>query len=348
MPALVNGCWVPTQAEIQRLQMELFPRYLNGRVGLEILPFKTTELSSIILQQPDIFKGLQAFRGLGKPTAQVPERYNPYGTMTYVEPGYYGEHDQVGEEIMTKWASTNLNNCNNAFDVSEYTTWIQQRLLERRANRMEYNAWQVLTFGRYQALNLAGQVIFEQQFNNQSVSAAVPWTNFAGSFPLRDFRQIQLLGRGTSARFDTCARAYMNRQTANLLFSNVNTQDVGRIGLSACCTFMSPEMINQQFAAQGLPQIVVYDEGYIDDAGGFNPYIPYGYVIIVGCRPNNVPPGHFWLTRNAAGCGIESGAWQKIVDTCDREVPRRIIIYDGFNGGPALEYPRMVVVLRVA
>lgn len=346
MPALVNGCWVPTASEIYQLQMELFPRYLEGRVGLDIMPFKTTELSSIVLQQPDIFKGLQAFRGLDKPTLHVPQRYNPYGTMCYVEPGYYGEHDSIGEEIMTKWAQPGT--CGQALDVSQYTTWIQQRLLERRANRIEYNIWQTLVFGRYTALNSAGQVIHEAQFNNQNVSAAIPWTNFPGSFPLRDFRQIQLLGRGTSAKFDSCAKAYMNRETANLLMSNTNPNDVGRVGLSACCVFMSPEQINQQFAAQGLPQIVIYDEGYVDDNDGFNTYIPYGYVIVVGCRPGGVPPGHFWLTRNAVNCSVTSGFWQKLTDTCDREVPRSIKIYDGFNGGPALEYPRMVVTLRVA
>ncbi len=346
MPILSSGCFVPTAAEIVQLQMELFPRYLEGRVGLEIMPFQTTDLSAIVLQQPDIFKGLQAFRGLGKPTLNVPERYNPYGTLCHVEPGYYGEHDEIGEEIMTKWAQPN--SCNQALDVTQYTTWIQQRLLERRANRIEYNIWQVLAFGRYTALNQSGQVIHEAQFNTQNVSAAIPWTNFAGSFPLRDFRQIQLLGRGTSARFDSCAKAYMNRETANLLFANTNPLDVGRVGLSACCNFMSQEQINQQFAAQGLPQVVIYDEGYVDDNGGFNTYIPFGYVIVVGCRPAGVPAGHYWLTRNAVGCAISSGFWQKLTDTCDREVPRRIKIYDGHNGGPALEYPRMVVVLRVA
>lgn len=346
MPILQNGCWVPTASEIHTLQMELFPRYMQGRVGMQIMPFQETDLSSIILHQPDVFKGLQAFRGLGKPTQSVPQRYNPYGTMCYVEPGYYGEHDEIGEEIMTKWAQPGT--CGQALDVSQYTTWLQQRLLERRANRIEYNIWQVLTFGRYTALNAAGQVIHEATFNNQNVSAAVPWTNFAGSFPLRDFRQIQLLGRGTSARFDTCATAYMNRETANALMSNTNRDDVGRVGLSACCTFMSLGQINEQFAAQGLPQIVIYDEGYLDDNGGFNTYIPFGYVIVVGCRPANVPVGHFWLTRNAVGCSVTSGFWQKLTDTCDREVPRHIKIYDGFNGGPALEYPRQLVVLRVA
>jgi len=346
MPILVNGCFVPTAAEIQQLQMELFPRYLEGRLGLDIMPFAETELSAIVLQQPDIFKGLQAFRGLGKPTLNVPERYNPYGTLCHVEPGYYGEHDEIGEEIMTKWAQPN--SCGQSLDISQYTTWIQQRLLERRANRIEYNIWQTLVFGRYTALNQAGQVIHEAQFNVTNVSAAIPWTNFLGSFPLRDFRQVQLLGRGTSARFDSCAKAYMNRETANLLFSNTNPNDVGRVGLSACCNFMSQEQINQQFAAQGLPQVVIYDEGFVDDNGGFNTYIPFGYVVIIGCRPNNVPVGHYWLTRNAVGCAVSSGFWQKLTDSCDREVPRRIKIYDGHNGGPALEYPRMDVVLRVA
>lgn len=345
MPVLVAGCYVPTASEVQELQMELFPRYLEGRVGLDIFPFRETDLPSIVLHQPDIFKGLQAFRGLGKPTLQVPERYNPYGTFCHVEPGYYGEHDQLGEEILTKWGGTQ---CGTMLDTTQYITWMQQRLLERRANRIEYNIWQVLAFGRYTALNAAGQVIHEGQFNTQNISASVPWTNFAGSYPLRDFRAIQLLGRGTSARFDTCAKAYMNRETANLLFSNTNPQDVGRVGLSACCVFMSPEQINQQFAAQGLPQIVVYDQGYVDDNGNFNPYIPYGYVIVVGCRPNNEPIGNYWLTRNAVGCQVTSGFWQKLTDTCEREVPRKIFVYDGHNGGPALAYPRAIVVLRVA
>lgn len=79
MPHLVHGCFVPTASEVMELQMELFPRYLEGRVGLDIMPFKETDLPSIVLHQPDVFKGLQAFRGLGKPTLQVPERYNPYG-----------------------------------------------------------------------------------------------------------------------------------------------------------------------------------------------------------------------------------------------------------------------------
>jgi hypothetical protein len=345
MPFVSNGCQLPTNAELHQLQMELFPQYLEGRVGLDILPFQTTENSMVVLRQPDIFKGKQAHRGLNKPTQQVPERYNPYGTFCEIHPGYWGEHDQLDEEIMTRWGAPGT--CNAVFDATEYITWIQQRLLQRRAVLIEYNIWQTLVFGRYTALNAAGQVIHEAQFNIQNVSAGVPWTNLAGAFPLRDFRAVRLLGRGTSARFDSCAKAYMSLETANLLFANTNPNDVGRIGLSACCDFMSSDRINQQFAAQGLPQIVIYDGGWIDDQGVFNLFIPYGHVVIVGCRPNNEPVGKYWLTRNAVGCSITSGFWQKIVDDCDRAVPRKILIYDGHNGTPAIHYPRQIVVLRV-
>jgi hypothetical protein len=34
------------------------------------------------------------------------------------------------------------------------------------------------------------------------------------------------------------------------------------------------------------------------------------------------------------------------VDNADRAVPRRIEVYDGHNGGPAIWYPRAIVVLE--
>lgn len=345
MPVQVSGCLVPTAAEIVQLQRELEPRFEEDRLGFQILPFRSTEMSEIVLRQPDIFKGLQPFRGLGKPVSNVPDRYNYFGTTTRVIPGYWGEKDEIPEEVMTTWAQPGA--CNQMLDLTAYTAELQRNLMERRYNRIEYNIWQLLAFGLYQALNSAGQVVHQAQFNVTNISAAIPWSNFPGSFPLRDLRAVQLLGRGTSARFDSCARAYMNRVTANALFSNTNPADVGRVGLSACCNFMGIGQINEQFLAQGLPQIVIYDGGYMDDNNNFNVYIPDGYVIIVGCRPGDVPPGHYYLTRNAVGCTVDSGFWQMMIDNCGREIPRKIQLVDGHNGGPALEYPRQVVVLRV-
>ena len=130
------------------------------------------------------------------------------------------------------------------------------------------------------------------------------------------------------------------------MFRNRNPNDVGKVGLSACCTFMGPDMVNQQFAAQGLGQIKIYDQGYVDDTNTFVPYIPDGSVLIVGKRPDVSNVGNYTFTRNALGCSVTSGSWVKVVDSCDREVPRRITLHKGHNGVPIIEYPRAVVVLK--
>lgn len=339
------GCVLPTAAELIEIQQELYPRFAEGRLGMEILPFKTVDTDSIVLYQKDIFKGLQAFRGLGKPVMTVPQ--HTLGTYTTVKPGYWGEKDEVGEEEMTKWAQPGSNCSNRTIDLTSYITMLQERLMERRYNRVEFNIWQLLTFGRYQALNTLGQVVFQAEFNITNVSAEIPWTDYENASPLNDLRAVQLLEEGTSARFDSCARMIMNRRTANELFKNRNPFDVGRGIVSACCSLPGPEWFNQQFAAQGLARMEIYNGGYVDDSGNFQLYIPTGYVIIVGCRPGDVPPGHYYLTRNVVNCGVDSGFWQKIIDNCAMDFTRKIELGDGHNGGPALEYPRMVVVMRV-
>lgn len=318
---------------------------MNGRVGFEILPFRNTESAQIIFQQPDIFRGLQQWRGLDQPTTAVDDRYDIYGRMCVLEPGYWGEHDFIDEAFMTRAAQPN--SCMDTLDLTGLMVTLQQRLLERRYNRVEFSIWQALVFGRYEALNQQGQIVAQATYNIQQVAVPIPWTTILTSAPLDNFRTVQLLSRGTSTDFGSCATAYMNRVTANQLFRNQNPNDVGKAGLTACCTFMGLDIVNQQFAAQGLPQINIYDQGYIDDAGNFQPYIPDGKVVIVGCRPGGVPPGHYWLTRNMVNCGVNSGFWMKVHDNCEYAVPRKIMLYDGHNGGPGIEYVRQIVTLTV-
>lgn len=348
MPIILADCAVPTNWEMAELQRELYPRFAD-RYAFQILPFRSTNASEIVLRQPDILKGLTQHRGLAKPTLHIPnsERYNVFGKQCKLEPSYWGEHDSIGEEELTKYGQPGT--CGQPIDLTWYMGQLLENLAERAYNRMEQLIWNTLFFGRYQAISQSGIVMFEAQFNTQQASAGVPWTNLSGSFPLRDFRSLKLLERGTSASFGLCARYIMNQETFNLLLANTNPNDVGRIGLSACCQFMSPELINQQFSAQGLGSFVIYDKGYVDGDGNFQLYIPFGYVLVVGCRPNNEPIGNFWYTRNATQCNISTGMWNYIWDSCGKERPPRVIeLHQGWNGGPAIHYPRAIVVLRVA
>ena len=344
MSAIVHGCSYPTNAELMQVMRDLMPRYERGRVGLEIMPTLTSDRDRIVFNMPDIFRGLQQWRGLGKPSRQTSDRLNPFGKNCEVQPGYWGEHDVIDEELLTRGVQPAT--CAAPLDLTEHMTNIVMRLLERRYNRIEYNIWQALAFGRYEALNELGQVVLEQAYNVTTISSAVPWSTSDTSTPMNDLRVVQLLGRGTSADFGSMAVAYMNRVTANCLFRNTNRDDVGRVGLSACCTFMGPDQVNQQFAAQGLPQISIYDQGYVGDDRTFYPYIPNGRVVIVGTRPGGERIGNYRYTRNAVGCAVSSGPWVKTIDTCNREVVRKITVADGHNGGPALWYPRAVVVLE--
>jgi len=344
MPVTVSGAIYPTNAEFIRLQMDLLPRFRDGRLGLTLLPERNSDSAQIVLNAPDIFRGLQQYRGLGQSTRHIEGNYNYWGKMGVLEPGYWGEHKDIDEEVMTKYAQPGFGAV--PMDLTEYMTRMTEWMMEREYNRKEFMIWQCLTYGRYEALNSQGQIVHQAQFNIQEMQSAIPWSNKASSTPLGDFRCVQLKGRGTSARFDVESAAYMNRVTANNLFANTNANDVGKAGLTAWAgSFMGPDVINTQFKAQGLPQIQIYDQGYIDDGGNFQPYIPDGKVIFVGVRPGGTPPGHFFHTRNALGATVGSGAWQKVIDTVEREVPRRIGLYRGFNGGPAIEYPRMIVVL---
>lgn len=345
MPLQVAGCIYPTNAEFRMLQQELMPRYTENRLGFQLMPFAESEFATIYFDRPDIFKGMQQWRGLKQGSKFVNEgRANPYGQRCEVQPGYWGEFDRVEEDLLTRGAQ--FGTASSVFDLTEHMVRMDRNLLERQYNRIEFNIWRSLVFGEYVAYNMSGQVVFQAQYDIRTISPRIPWSDRDRSTPLRDFRFVRKFGRGTSADFGRGARYIMNQSTADCLFSNQNRNDIGKAGLSACCTFMGPDVVNAQFAAQGLGTVEVYDEGWVDEQRNFNLYIPDGYVVIVGARPGGTPVGHYWYTRNAVGCGITTGPWQKVVDTCEREVPREISVHRGHNGGPAIEYPRSVVILR--
>jgi len=90
---------------------------------------------------------------------------------------------------------------------------------------------------------------------------------------------------------------------------------------------------------EGLPQIVVYDEGYLDDSHTFQLFIATGKVLVTGIRTDGGQIGEYLMTRNVNNPGFAPGAYQKIVDHGDKRV-RVNRSHDGHNGGPVLFYRR--------
>jgi hypothetical protein len=69
---------------------------------------------------------------------------------------------------------------------------------------------------------------------------------------------------------------------------------------------------------------------------------------MIGKRPGGRPLGRFKYTRNANNPGMGPGPYMEVVDSAERGLPpRKIHVFDGWNGGLALEYPSAIVILQV-
>jgi hypothetical protein len=156
---------------------------------------------------------------------------------------------------------------------------------------------------------------------------------------------MKLLGRGHSIDFGTAATAYGNQATVNVMLNNQNPNDLfGRRGQYGV-TINTLVASNQIFLENALPRIEVMDDTYYDDHGALQLYIPNGYLVVFGKRPNNRPLGNYRMTFNAQTGG--GGSYMKIVDNTTRDVPRKIVVHRGHNGGPVIYFPSGVIVMKV-
>lgn len=332
----------PTSAELTQIAQAKLPNLVADRPIFDIFPMRAVNEALLIWEQLDNFKGLQQVRGLNG----EPPRVQPVGIKQYqMAPGVYGEYVPLDELQMTvrramgSWATP--------IDLTDLVMEKQDQLLTRRLDRVEQIGWTLLSSGVFSVAAQHGSVLHTDSFPINTYTAPVPWSTFASSSPLADFSFVQLLSRGFSVDFGARAVAYMNRKTFNNLRQNINPADIyGRrnVGLS---TYNNLQGINQLLTGDDLPGIVVYDQGYYDDAAVFHTFIPENIVIIVGVRPAGQTVGEYRMTRNANNPDMAPGPYMKVIDLGEIKVPRNIEVHDGHSGGPVLWYPSAVVVMNV-
>jgi hypothetical protein len=331
----------PSSYELQMIEREKIPRLTQNRPIFEILPMKNVDAAQLIWEQLANITGVQQVRGLNG----APRSVNALGgTQKYGVPGAYGEFRTVDEEQLTlrrQWGSYN-----KPVDISDLVMENQDQLLERRLNRIEKNGWDLLATGTFTATGAVGQVLHTDTFTTQTASAAVVWTSTATSTPLADLRAVQLLARGHSVNFGRQAKAYMSQATFNNFISCTNAADLGTKRTYGLASITGLDDVNRILTGDNLPNIVIYDEGYIDDSNVFQLYIPYQKVIVVGVRQTGVPLGNYQFTRNANNPDMSPGPYMRIIDNLERELPRRLEIHDGHNGGPVLMFPAGIVQLE--
>lgn len=334
----------PSNAELSLIAQKKIPNLIQNRPIFDILPIVNKDTDIIKWEQKDNYFGLQQVRGLGGSPSRVARVGGKQYTMI---PGVYGEFTTVDELELTRRRP--YGQFNGSVSIDDLVMECQDQLLGRRLDRIEKIGWDLLTAGTFSVAGPDGLTYHTDTFSLQTASAAVAWATFATATPLKDFRAVQLLSRGYSINFGATAKAYMNRVTFNNLVANTNTSDLAGRRTSGLQSVLTLGEINSVLAGEDLPQIVIFDGGYLSDASDtFVPFIANSKVVIVGSRNDGASIGNYVYTRNANNPDLGPGAYMKVVDNGDEEVPRMIAVHDGHNGGPIIEYPSAIVILTVS
>lgn len=338
----------PTATELRLIERELIPVIEDDDPVFfkDLFPNEESDMDKLEWEQKDNLRGLQQARGLnGQPSSVNHLGANRWQT----EPGYYGEHKVIDEELLTR--KRPYGQLTGVIDLNEEVSDAQQHLMQRRVDRQRYLGWTLLTTGEFNVAAPNGGYRHVEKFPLETLTMSPALSTVATAAPLAFFRTVQLEGRGQSAVFDRSARIYMNQVTCNILLNNTNPNDLGgRFRINGGDTLNSLEDINNRIlVTNNLPVIEVYDKGYLNDSGVFTPFIPDGVAVAVGVRPGNQKLGAYRMTRNASNPTMEPGVYTNVVDsiTYGQHMPRIIRVEDGHNGGPVIFYPTAVKILRL-
>ena len=329
----------PTSAELQLIAQDKLPVLTLDDPIFAIFPIVNVDAAILMWEQRDNYAGLQQVRGLGG----SPSKVQAVGGKRYtVVPGAYGEFMVLDElELTTRRAYGSFG---QPIDVSDMAMERQDLLLNRRIDRYRYTGWTLATTGTFSAANADGTVEHTDTFALQTYTASIPWSTHATATPLADLRAMKLLARGHSVSFGRDATLYINQTTANDLLLNTNANDLYGRRTGGFGTFNTLAQINEILAGDDLPTIEVYDGHFLSDATGtYQLFIGNGKGVLVGQRPQGQAIGDMANTRNANNPDMGPGAYQKIIDRGEDQVPRRIEVHDGANFAPRVYFPSALV-----
>jgi len=342
----------PTTQEIKEISAELQPKLIADSPIFTHFPIIEVNSSKMSWEQRDSYRGMQQVRGLNGQPGVV----SHVGAKRYsYEPGVYGEVYPIDEMEITERARL-AQVSPTPISIDDLVMGANRQLLHRENVLIEYILWLLVTTGTF-AIAKDGYALHTDAYAIQTATAAVDWDTVATATPITDFRAVKLLGRGKGVSFGGGATAYMNLVTFNKMLANTNTSDLrGQLALllqvpGAGPVVMDLSMINKILVGADLPQIAIYDEGYLNDAGTWVPFIANDKVAIVGKRVAGEPLGEYRKTINANNDPVGPGSYVKVVDSAmpgnANPVPRKVDIHRGHNGGPVIYYPSGVVVLSV-
>lgn len=342
----------PTNAELSLIAQEkMRTMTMDGDPAFKYFPITTKDTDTIAWEIRDNYVDLAQVRGMG---GEVPRVRKVGAGRFVVEPGYYGEYQQIDEQEIIR--RRKFGTFGDTIDVSDLVVMSQEFLLSREYDRMKNLVWTLLSTGTFSVANIEGQVIHTDTFPLQTYTAPISWSNFASSTPIADFRNILPLGDGKGCTFGGGAAAFMSRNTLNNLLKNTNTGDlrgflVSNGGAGVNINLLPLPQLNQILLAGDLPTVNLYNDGYLasnsanPQVTAFTRHIPDNKVVVVGYRFDGNPLGNIVQTRNASNQGAQAGPADVVVST-DRP-PHILEVYRMNNWGPVVYYPSNIVIMNV-
>lgn len=332
----------PSSIELKEIEQVKLPVLTQDDPIFDEFPIVEENSNRLRWEQMDNYVGLQQVRGLNG----APGKVARVGAKSYdMEPGVYGEFLQIDEKELTE--RRQLGTFGTPISLSDITSRLQSQLLSRRIDRIKHIIWTLLTTGTFSVPKADGAIAHTDTFPLQTYTASPAWSTTGSAVPFADLRAVVLKRRGYSVAFGRQAKLYCNQTTVNNILLNTNASDVSKIRAEYGQTINDLDKLNSIFAANDLPQIVPYDEGYLNDSGTFTNFIPTDKAVLVGKRTNGAKLGEYRMTRNAENPDLGPGPYTRVIDRGELEVPRKIEVHDGHNGGPVIYFPGAVVVLTV-
>jgi hypothetical protein len=323
--------------------------------GLKIAPFLDFQTQKVRWDLRDNVRGLTKSHVMGTdPKIDI----RPGSVLKEYDPFYFKEADLIKEDEILR--GRELGTLGGVVSLDNEIARTMKSRVDRNFLRAEWLIWGMLTGSI--VLN-DDNVKATETFPIQTFDAS-DWTNHGTATPLKDFNAVLLKFRGTGAGAQG-AVAYMNQTTLNNLLENTNDDDIrGFRSQNFLALTYDLEQVNKILQTRGLPTIEVYDEGYYDDNGAFQLFIPNDKVVVVGKRASGEVVGNFALTpslhREMGGMpapgffsfitvngDANNGAAQINLSSLGGVGNPKIEIIGGMYGGPILWYPRSIVRMDV-
>lgn len=228
-------------------------------------------------------------------------------------------------------------------------TEVMLQMDNRLETRLEWLRWQTLVNGGIQIDEdgVKYNVVYNLPDLKDVSGGQDAWTS-ATSDPIAQIGDWLLAFRGTGAKGRTL---YMNQFTANLFVKNKTVRDllkqsnfVGQLSLGRV-----PEAI--KLLIPGI-EVVIYDEGYLDENKDFQLFIPDGYLVLLGQSSfENEKIMDFATTISLHNGGIDNpqpGKFAIVEDKSVLEKNPHVDITTGIYGLPRVFHPNWILRAKVA